>query len=289
MDKLFEGLDEDSNLSVKEMKSRFLAYEAEKKKKEDELQNQMAEMTAMLKNLTAGGTSSGASVSKESYHDVNYNYPRNTSPMPHINHSGTVPHYDGTHFPHWKSAMESHIRSCSVELWELIVHGYPEPQDPTRLTSTEFYNRQLNASARDKIRSGINRKLLDQVDDIVSAKELWDRIVVLQEGTDLIQSALYETAKQEAYQFMIRDGESIFDAYARLGALKVRVKGLGVEKYNDGFEMNEAFIKSKVIAMIAVKQEDTNLGLNLQIMTKSADLNSDDLVSYVADTSPTYR
>ncbi|KAK1648420.1 hypothetical protein QYE76_066225 [Lolium multiflorum] len=282
MDKLFEGLDDDSNLSVKEMKSRLLAYDAEKKKKEDELQNQMTEMTAMLKNLTAGGTLSGASASKESYHDVNHDYPRNTSPMPHINHSGTVPHYDGTHFPHWKSAMESHIRSCSVELWELIVHGHREPQDPTRLTSTEFYNRQLNASARDKIRSGINRKLLDQVDDIVSAKELWDRIVVLQEGTDLIQSSLYETAKQEAYQFMIRDGESVFDAYARLGALKVRVKGLGAEKYNDGFEMNEAFIKSKVIAMIAVKQEDTNLGLNLQIMTKSADLNSDDLVSYVA-------
>ncbi|KAK1616000.1 hypothetical protein QYE76_021517, partial [Lolium multiflorum] len=282
MDKLFEGLDDDSNLSVKEMKSRLLAYDAEKKKKEDELQNQMTEMTAMLKNLTAGGTLSGASASKESYHEVNHDYPRNTSPMPHINHSGTVPHYDGTHFPHWKSAMESHIRSCSVELWELIVHGHREPQDPTRLTSTEFYNRQLNASARDKIRSGINRKLLDQVDDIVSAKELWDRIVVLQEGTDLIQSSLYETAKQEAYQFMIRDGESVFDAYARLGALKVRIKGLGAEKYNDGFEMNEAFIKSKVIAMIAVKQEDTNLGLNLQIMTKSADLNSDDLVSYVA-------
>ncbi|KAK1615929.1 hypothetical protein QYE76_021446 [Lolium multiflorum] len=171
---------------------------------------------------------------------------------------------------------------CSVELWEIIVHGYREPQDPIRLTSTEFYNRQLNASARDKIRSGINRKLLDQVNDIDSAKELWDRIVVLQEGTDLIQSALYETAKQEAHQFMIRDGESVADAYARLGALRVRVKGLGVEKYNDGFEMNEAFIKSKVIAMIAVKQEDTNLALNLQIMTKSADLNSDDLVSYVA-------
>ncbi|KAK1668006.1 hypothetical protein QYE76_056165 [Lolium multiflorum] len=172
--------------------------------------------------------------------------------------------------------------SCSVELWEIIVHGYREPHDPVRLTSTEFYNRQLNASARDKIRSGINRKLLDQVDDIVSAKELWDRIVVLQEGTDLIQSALYESAKQEATMFMIREGESVADAYARLGALKVRVKGLGVEKYNDGFEMNEAFIKSKVIAMIAVKQEDTNLALNLQIITKSADLNSDDLVSYVA-------
>ncbi|KAK1696557.1 hypothetical protein QYE76_013254 [Lolium multiflorum] len=174
------------------------------------------------------------------------------------------------------------VARCSVELWEIILHGYREPQDPVRLTSTEFYNRQLNASARDKIRSGINRKLLDQVNDIGSAKELWDRIVVLQEGTDLIQSALYETAKQEAHQFMIREGESVADAYARLGALRVRIKGLGVEKYDDGFEMNEGFIKSKVIAMIAVKQEDTNLALNLQIMTKSADLNSDDLVSYVA-------
>ncbi|KAK1615052.1 hypothetical protein QYE76_020569 [Lolium multiflorum] len=171
---------------------------------------------------------------------------------------------------------------CSVELWEIILHGYREPQDPIRLTSTEFYNRQLNASARDKIRSGINRKLLDQVNDITSAKELWDRIVVLTEGTDLIQSSLYETAKQEAHRFMIREGESLADAYARLGALKVRIKGLGAEKYDDGFEMNEGFIKSKVIAMIAVKQEDTNLALNLQIMTKSADLNSDDLVSYVA-------
>ncbi|KAK1693423.1 hypothetical protein QYE76_010120 [Lolium multiflorum] len=178
--------------------------------------------------------------------------------------------------------MESHIRSCSVELWEIIVDGYRKPQDPVRLTSTEFYNRQLNASARDKIRSGINRKLLDQVNDIDSAKELWDRIVVLQEGTNLIQSALYESAKQEATMFMIREGESVADAYARLGALRVKVKGLGVEKYNDGFEMNEAFIKSKVIAMIAVKQEDTNLALNLQIITKSADLNADDLVSYVA-------
>ncbi|KAK1695928.1 hypothetical protein QYE76_012625 [Lolium multiflorum] len=72
------------------------------------------------------------------------------------------------------------------------------------------------------------------------------------------------------------------EAYGRLGALRVKVKGLGCEKYNDGFEMNEEFIKSKVIAMIAVKQKDTNLALNLQILTKQADLSADDLVSYVA-------
>ncbi|KAK1668442.1 hypothetical protein QYE76_056601 [Lolium multiflorum] len=171
---------------------------------------------------------------------------------------------------------------CSVEMWEIIVDGYRKPQDPIRLTSTEFYNRQLDASACDKIRSGVNRKLLDQVNDIDSAKELWDRIVVLQEGTNLIQKALYESAKTEATLFMIREGESLVDAYGRLGALRVKVKGLACEKYNDGFEMNEEFIKSKVIAMIAVKQKDTNLALNLEILTKQADLNADDLLSYAA-------
>jgi hypothetical protein len=150
------------------------------------------------------------------------------------------------------------------------------------LTSTEFYNRQLNASACDKIRSGINRKLLDQVNGIDSAKELWDRIVVLQEGTNLIQKSLYESAKTEATMFMIKDGESVVDAYGRLGALRVKVKGLGCEKYNDGFEMNEEFIKFKIIAMIVVKAKYTNLALNLRILTNQADLSADDLVSYVA-------
>ncbi|KAK1617335.1 hypothetical protein QYE76_022852 [Lolium multiflorum] len=280
MDKLFKGLDEDSNLSVKEMKSRFLTYEAEKNKKDDDLQSQMAEMIAMLKSLS-GGTSSGVAIPGESYKQVTHDYPKNTSHMPHINHSVNVPHFDGTHFSFWKSSMEPHIRSCSVEMWEIIIDGYRKPQDPIRLTSTKFYNRQLSASACDKVRSGINRKLLDQVNDIVSAEELCDRIVVLQEGTNLFQKSLYELAKTEATLFMIKEGETIVEACGRLGALRVKVKGLCCDKYNDGFEVNEEFIKSKVIDMIAIKQKDTNLALNLRILTKQADLSTDNLVSYM--------
>ena len=61
--------------------------------------------------------------------------------MPHINHSGNVPQFDGTHFSFWKYSMESHIRSYSVEMWEIIADGYIKPKDPARLTSTELYNR----------------------------------------------------------------------------------------------------------------------------------------------------
>ena len=86
--------------------------------------------------------------------------------------------------------MESHLLSCSEELWEVVVQGY-SPVDPTNLTGREFYDRQLNATARDKIRSAVHRALHDQVSNLESAKELWERIVVLQEGTNLIQKAKY--------------------------------------------------------------------------------------------------
>ena len=83
--------------------------------------------------------------------------------------------------------------------------------------------------------------------------------MVLQEGTNLIQKAKYEAVKNEMTMFMIKDGETLTTAYARLNALRVKIKGLGVEKYNDGFDVNDEFIKSKLVSMIVV--EDTQLAL----------------------------
>ena len=114
--------------------------------------------------------------------------------MPHINGLGPAPHYDGTHLSHWKVSMESHLRNYSVELWEIVSKGF-YPQDPSNLTLGEYYDRQLNATACDKIRSVIHRTLHDQVSDIPTAKDLWDRIFILQEGTSLIQKSKYEASK----------------------------------------------------------------------------------------------
>ena len=136
-----------------------------------ELEERVALIEARLQGLGMENSSGAISGTKDdSLNRVPFDYPKNTSPMPHFNNSGVPPQFDGSHFSHWKSSMESHIRSCSVELWEIIVSGVKEPQHPTNLSSREFYERQLNETARDKIRSAIHRKLLDQVNDITSAK-----------------------------------------------------------------------------------------------------------------------
>ena len=118
--------------------------------------------------------------------------------------------------------------------------------------------------------------------NLKSAKELWERIVVIEEGTNLIQKAKYEAAKNEMTMFMIKDGETLITAYSRLNALRVKIKGLGADKYNDGFDVNDEFIKSKLASMIVV--DDKQLALNLQLLDARNNLSPDDLVSYFTAT-----
>ena len=263
--------DETRTYSVKEIKERLAR---EKAKTASELDDRFKNLEQCIKALSdkiplvdlsatsfgkplapgdegfaAPAQTSGASKPPESYQQYPFTYPKSNPLMPHINHSGPSPHFDGTHFSYWKTSMESHLRSCSEELWDVVVHGF-NPNDPNNLTPREYYDRQLNATARDKIRSAVHRALHDQVSDLDSAKELWDRIVILQEGTSLIQKSKYESAKSEMNLFMIKDGESLSDAYARLDALRVKIKGLGCDKFQDGFDVNDETIKSKIVSII---------------------------------------
>ena len=73
---MFEGLDENSNLSVKVMNARFAAYEAEKNKKESDLLTRLEQMDTMLKNLGSAASSGTNSGSQESFNRVSHDYPK---------------------------------------------------------------------------------------------------------------------------------------------------------------------------------------------------------------------
>lgn len=82
---LFEGLDDDTNLSVKDMKERLRNFEATKAKEKSDLLSRIEQIESKFKDLgveiSSEATSGG---SKESLNRVSFNYPKNTSPMPHI-------------------------------------------------------------------------------------------------------------------------------------------------------------------------------------------------------------
>jgi hypothetical protein len=78
--------------------------------------------------------------------------------------------------------------------------------------------------------------------------------------------------------FIIQDGETLSQAYARLEALKVKIEGLGCDKYNDGFVMNDEFMKDKIVTLIA--PDNQQLALHMQFLDHNKDMTPDDLISY---------
>ena len=137
------------------------ALALDKEKKENDLSARLSAMEERFRTLGESSTpvntsgrpkvpgeagyvdpsTEGGSKPTNSYNQESYTYPNPiNSRMPHINNSGSPPHFDGTHFSFWKTAMESHLRSCSEQLWEVVVQGY-SPVDPTNLTGHEYYDR----------------------------------------------------------------------------------------------------------------------------------------------------
>ena len=58
----------------------------------------------------------------------------------------------------------------------------------------------------------------------------------------------------------------------------MKIQGLGVEKYNDGFDVNDEFIKLKIIEILS--PENNLLALNMQFMDSCKNMKPDDLISY---------
>jgi hypothetical protein len=138
--------------------------------------------------------------SSSSYNATPYTYPPAYVPMPHMNPSGNRPKLDEVNFSFWKSSMRYHLRSVCVELWGVVENGY-EPVDERSMSPVEKINCQLNSTALQKIHQSLMRDTYDQVSNIESAKELWEKLSVLFEGTTAIQRQRYEAAKQDMQMF----------------------------------------------------------------------------------------
>jgi hypothetical protein len=81
---------------------------------------------------------------------------------------------------------------------------------------------------------------------------------------------------------MIKNGETLSDAYSRLDALSMKIKGIGCDEYQDGFDVNDETIKSKTVSIIAM--DDKQLALNLTLLHAQNKFSPDNLVSYFVST-----
>jgi hypothetical protein len=197
--------------------------------------------------------------------------------MPHMNSFGDAPKLDDFNFPYWKSSMRSHLKSVCVELWDIVENSYTLSGEKY-LTPVEKVECQLNSTALDKIRQSLKRGVYDQVASIESAKELWEKLSIMFEGTSAMQKSKYEDAKQEMNMFCLLDGESFQSVFSRLTSLKEKIISLGGNDVDDGFVMSDKFIRSKFIEVIAPQYKE--LAFNVTYLDHLKSLPADELVGY---------
>jgi hypothetical protein len=69
-----------------------------------------------------------------------------------------------------------------VKLWGVVENGF-HVIDERNMSPQEKVNCQLNSPATDKIHQSLKHEIYDQVVDMESTKELWDKLTTMFEGT----------------------------------------------------------------------------------------------------------
>ena len=89
--------------------------------------------------------------------------------MPHIANHGSPPKLDTTNFALWQFLMESHLKSCSMEVWNIIERGFA-PTYANDLTRREEVDCQFNATALNIIQNALSQKELAHIRSCKTAK-----------------------------------------------------------------------------------------------------------------------
>jgi hypothetical protein len=76
----------------------------------------------------------------------------------------------------------------------------------------------------------------------------------------------------------MNDGESVTSAYSRLQALKEKIILLGGNTIDDGFHMNDNFMKNKFIEIVSTEYKE--LAFNVTFLEPCRRMTADELVGY---------
>jgi hypothetical protein len=93
-----------------------------------------------------------------------------------------------------------------------------------------------------------------------------------------MQKTKYKAAKQDMNLFCMNDGELVTSAYSRLQALKEKIILLGGNTIDDGFHMNDSFVKNKFIEIMSTEYKE--LAFNVTFLEPCRKMTANELVGY---------
>ncbi|MQM06280.1 hypothetical protein Taro_039101 [Colocasia esculenta] len=104
-------------------------------------------------------------------------------------HSVNKPSYfDGTNYAYWKTRMQVFLRVQDHKIWGVVNKGpYELSEDKEKWTPEEIKKSNANWSAMNIMQCSLHPTEFSSVSSCSSAKEIWDRLMVIYEGTSEVK------------------------------------------------------------------------------------------------------
>src|SRR3954470_14701445 len=124
--------------------------------------------------------------------------------------------------------MKQNIVAINSAAWEVVKNGVPL-KDKNALTSDETKNMALDSEVWVFITNHLTPKKYHEVNNISTAKGVWDYFENNGEGVSTQKDARVDTLRSKFYRFKRHEGEKVSSIYSRLTALPNELISLGAD------------------------------------------------------------
>ncbi|MQM21098.1 hypothetical protein Taro_054132 [Colocasia esculenta] len=143
------------------------------------------------------------------------------------------PFFDGSDYAYWKNKMQVFLRAQNYELWKIVDKGPDElPGDESLWTKGQINKPTLSWSAMNMMQCAIHPKEYSRVSSCKSAKEMWDKLQLIYEGTSEVRETKASILVSEYEMFRMKSDETTSEMFARFMLLVNGLKGLGKDYSN---------------------------------------------------------
>jgi hypothetical protein len=136
-----------------------------------------------------------------------------------------VPAFDGTNYGYWKARMRFFLKS--IDCWSIVETGWTKPEDAT-LELVHQKNAHLsNNIAIHALCQAISPSEFAKISNCESAKEAWQILETIYEGTKLVKSTKLQMLISKFEEIKMLEDETFGEFYSMMSDLRNSMVSLG--------------------------------------------------------------
>lgn len=168
----------------------------------------------------------------------------------------SLPVFKGESYKSWSPEMKTLFKS--QDLWDLVVHGYIDPNDETRLK----YDGRKNSKAMLFIQKAVHESICSRIVAANASKEAWTILKIEFQGSSRVVAVKLQTLRQEFETLSMKNSEIVQNYISRVMGIINQLR-----RYGD-------FITDQTVVAKILRSLSSNFDHAIAAIEESKDLST---------------